>query len=684
MLDCLICSISINNQLFLANSRLQLKSSFSSLSFLPGTTPFISFYLIILIMNNSFSDFHGENQQRDDASNDFATNTTLPHNEFVPGTPPPHGYVSVPFIDHRNHSSRGITHGEEGNERAPDYALDFTSTPTNVMKMNNNNESYIGTAPMNVNNISENSVGLHHAVESNEIDENCESANTTTPTENPQETSTASDDITVSESVREVMGVQVPDNTMRNNATAMRCLAKFMVSQKFANDDLAAPDVFYFFFGEATKKPTNEQLEKFRNVLREFAVRYKQDDGSPVTPSTMINYMRSLNRGLKFFDYDVDIFTNTLFTDKKEGLLPVLDNHFAQQQSAGMVVKHHNTLPRDDLIKILDHPICDPKQAVGYVYRYIISFGIALGVRPTAMWELTISQFKRTTECGRKVYIYTERIGSRTGGSKTKKGGIKFISRAPVQVPLFDVDLLDGRLNFFKMFEHLLSIRPDCASDRMFLQVNRGRTKPEEFFKRQNLGRGFFERSVKTICNEAGVQGSGLNDYMTNHGLRSSMTSLLIDAGHTDSSIILRTGHSSATTLARYHNLRGSEGLRQQHSLFQDTGKELNECEPDPKRYKDNNESSPHKEGITDPTAKAVDPNESNVSVGIQNPAPPQSGSTSVQNENSTAAVTLGSAGSNVITPGAVGLGSFLHSISSSGSGSINITVNLDSKHNDK
>lgn len=81
--------------------------------------------------------------------------------------------------------------------------------------------------------------------------------------------------------------------------------------------------------------------------------------------------------------------------------------------------------------------------------------------------------------------------------------------------------------------------------------------------KKKNLGKGYFEKkSVKRICNEAGVTGSGLNNYMTNHGLRSSMTILLKGAGNSDSSIILRTGHSNVTTLARYHNLRGTEGYR--------------------------------------------------------------------------------------------------------------------------
>lgn len=46
------------------------------------------------------------------------------------------------------------------------------------------------------------------------------------------------------------------------------------------------------------------------------------------------------------------------------------------------------------------------------------------------------------------------------------------------------------------------------------------------------------------------------------------MTSLLIEAGHSHSSIILRAVNSNTNILTRYHNLRGVKGLRQQHSLF--------------------------------------------------------------------------------------------------------------------
>lgn len=93
----------------------------------------------------------------------------------------------------------------------------------------------------------------------------------------------------------------------------------------------------------------------------------------------------------------------------------------------------------------------------------------------------------------------------------------------------------------------------------------------KSLFKPQKLVKGFSDQSVKHICHEAGVTGPGMNNYLRDHVFRALMTSLLIDAGHTDSSITLWTSHTNTTALVRYHNLFGKDGLRQQNSLFQAT-----------------------------------------------------------------------------------------------------------------
>lgn len=54
---------------------------------------------------------------------------------------------------------------------------------------------------------------------------------------------------------------------------------------------------------------------------------------------------------------------------------------------------------------------------------------------------------------------------------------------------------------------------------------------------------------------------------MSNHDMRATMISMLIDAGNYDSSIILIFGHINFSTLTN-HNLSSLEGFRKKIALF--------------------------------------------------------------------------------------------------------------------
>lgn len=57
--------------------------------------------------------------------------------------------------------------------------------------------------------------------------------------------------------------------------------------------------------------------------------------------------------------YELDIFRHVSFEDKYDGLMVVLDNRFEEKQNRSLTFKHNNTLPPDDLVKLLDHAVCD-------------------------------------------------------------------------------------------------------------------------------------------------------------------------------------------------------------------------------------------------------------------------------------------------------------------------------------
>lgn len=97
------------------------------------------------------------------------------------------------------------------------------------------------------------------------------------------------------------------------------------------------------------------------------------------------------------------------------------------------------------------------------------------------MGSISVDQFTKVRIENNDEWLYIYLIGSRKSGSKTKKGGIKFISSLPVQIPLLDTDVLDTRLNFYKILEHLISVRPYCNVYLLFLQFNRSQTGQKTF-----------------------------------------------------------------------------------------------------------------------------------------------------------------------------------------------------------
>lgn len=76
---------------------------------------------------------------------------------------------------------------------------------------------------------------------------------------------------------------------------------------------------------------------------------------------------------------------------------------------------------------------------------------------------------------------------------------------------------------------------------------------------------------MKEMCGGAGIRGSGFQKYVTTHTLRAIVTSLIIEAGHGDASVVFCTGHSDTNTLSRCHILQGTEGWKQQANICNDS-----------------------------------------------------------------------------------------------------------------
>lgn len=115
-------------------------------------------------------------------------------------------------------------------------------------------------------------------------------------------------------------------------------------------------------------------------------------------------------------------------------------------------------------------------------------------------------------------------------------------------------------------------------NERFFLAINGHACRFDDFFCPMVVGHDQFGRVIKAATISNGMNGLGKNDtiviyYIVTHGLRETVTSLLIEAGiptpgSPDSSILKKKGHRCLESIRSYQNLRGKAGLKQQEATF--------------------------------------------------------------------------------------------------------------------
>lgn len=112
------------------------------------------------------------------------------------------------------------------------------------------------------------------------------------------------------------------------------------------------------------------------------------------------------------------------------------------------------------------------------------------------------------------------------------------------------------------------------------LSVNLKGNSPRECFNRQPIGEKSFGTIVKNACIVKNICSSGTKHWVTSHGLRGIQASILFEAGNSESSVAMRTGHRDPKSLKSYQNLRGREGKDQQLDLL--GGRNINHEIPTP------------------------------------------------------------------------------------------------------
>lgn len=152
-----------------------------------------------------------------------------------------------------------------------------------------------------------------------------------------------------------------------------------------------------------------------------------------------------------------------------------------------MVRKSHKSLPIEDIMRLLDHNECSVKNLCTYLNILFLVVVITFGVRPTAIKNLKMSQFKEKVTADEETINFIQTVGDSTGCSKTKRDGLKYLNRTDTH-PIWNIDLIDDIINIYKLIKDFISRRPSKSSDRFILQVNHRAGPKDSFFKRQIIG----------------------------------------------------------------------------------------------------------------------------------------------------------------------------------------------------
>lgn len=100
------------------------------------------------------------------------------------------------------------------------------------------------------------------------------------------------------------------------------------------------------------------------------------------------------------------------------------------------------------------------------------------------------------------------------------------------------------------------------------MSINHNATSISKFFTRQPLGNNSFDRIVKRVCPNESVSRFGSKNIITTHSLLGTLYTIIFEAGHSYSFLMMRTVHKDPGSLQHYQNLSGGEGLQQQRDLF--------------------------------------------------------------------------------------------------------------------
>ena len=109
-------------------------------------------------------------------------------------------------------------------------------------------------------------------------------------------------------------------------------------------------------------------------------------------------------------------------------------------------------------------------------------------------------------------------------------------------------------------FEHRKAPKTTCA--RFWLGCKYGSKGPENFLGNQPKGPNTFTKVMREKHTSVSECSVGNWEHMMKNGLRSTMITVLLDAGLTAAAVVPRIGHKSVDSLKSYNTLLNKTSIR--------------------------------------------------------------------------------------------------------------------------
>jgi integrase len=283
--------------------------------------------------------------------------------------------------------------------------------------------------------------------------------------------------------------------------------------------------------------------------IPKFLAEIRNQNGEKYKSSTITNIYAGLNRYLaKEMDPNIDLYSSPEFQkcyDTVDGLIRKLQrSEDPQKKQAQWVTPEKENQLWDMKVLGDDEPLKLVRTLLFMCGKY---FGIRGGDELRNVRQNCFSFIMK--ENGEMNVIYTENLSKCVHGGLSKRNGPKVVTHT-------DIDVKE-RYSFTSVFTKYTDKLPEGVdlANAMWFRARTDTRAQGPWYYNTPMGKNTLQVVVKTIMGEVGF-GSGY----TNHSLRVTTVNTLSDKGYSDSDIMRRTGHRSATTVAGYRreaNVRG-------------------------------------------------------------------------------------------------------------------------------